>query len=809
MTKKRKYTIQRSAIAIILFITTVNFSYAQNKDCVKDCSCEITGTILDQSDKKPIAFASVSIKGNAKGTVSNENGFFRISGLCSDEVDLVISFIGYKSIEHHHDIYHEDPQILLAHEDLILESIVVEGTKIESGLTSITESKLDAQELENLNTETFGDVLRSFTGVATIKTGQNVVKPVIHGLHSNRILIINNGLRHENQNWGVEHAPEIDVSLANDITLIKGAASVKYGPDALGGVIIVKPKFPELNNPLRGNFKITGKSNGRSLGSSVSLLKGYDRWAWMVQASGTYQGDLKSPDYYLTNTGTREYSFALGTKYHKKDLDVNFYFSRFNQELGILRGSVTGNLNDLAFALTNEPPEGTQSFSYDINNPHQEAVHQLFKIDGHYNLHSSSIDFQYGFQINQRREFDIRRGTNNSLPAINLELFSHSVDLDWNHPKLGQWSGVIGFQWLYQDNRNIPGTNTIPFIPNFDNTRLGIYFVESRQLGEMTAEVGIRLDAQQTAVRGRDFNNNLFTNDFSYQNVTGTVGMSLPVGPNASFQSNLGTAWRPPNVSELYSFGKHQFILEYGLWRFFENQADVITENERSVPSEVGVKWVNTYSFQNENVALELTGYINVLKNYIYTKPAGVTTTVRGAFPYFIYNQTNALFIGLDASASLSHSKQWESEARVSLLNAKDVKNDQYFVGIPPYELNYNLHYKPQTFWKFRNVQLGLESQYTFKQTRAPRVITVQEINDAKTNDIDLFAADDSDFDFLPPSDGYFLINTHLNFSYNKFDVHFQVKNLLNTSYRDYTDRLRYFSDDVGRNFVLSLKYRL
>lgn len=35
--------------------------------------------------------------------------------------------------------------------------------------------------------------------------------PVIHGLHSNRILILNNEVRQEGQQWGADHAPEIDL----------------------------------------------------------------------------------------------------------------------------------------------------------------------------------------------------------------------------------------------------------------------------------------------------------------------------------------------------------------------------------------------------------------------------------------------------------------------------------------------------------------------------------------------------------------------------------------------------------------------
>jgi iron complex outermembrane receptor protein len=39
-------------------------------------------------------------------------------------------------------------------------------------------------------------------------------------------------------------------------------------------------------------------------------------------------------------------------------------------------------------------------------------------------------------------------------------------------------------------------------------------------------------------------------------------------------------------------------------------------------------------------------------------------------------------------------------------------------------------------------------------------------------------------------------------------NLSFKISNLLNTSYRNYLNRLRYFSDDLGRNFSLSMSYK-
>ena len=99
---------------------------------------------------------------------------------------------------------------------------------------------------------------------------------MIHGLHSNRILTINNGVRQEGQQWGNEHAPEIDAFIADKLTVIKGVDELKYGSDAIGGVILVQPK------PLRTHP-----------GWNAELNAGYFTNNRQYVLSGIYEQQLK------------------------------------------------------------------------------------------------------------------------------------------------------------------------------------------------------------------------------------------------------------------------------------------------------------------------------------------------------------------------------------------------------------------------------------------------------------------------------------------------------------------------------------
>ena len=757
---------------------------------------------------------TVRVSDEAKGTIADENGVFEIKNLCTKEFDLVISHVGYKATTHHHDTYHEHPTILLAADDHILKSVVVEGDYNPTNMNTIDVDQLSDKEFSAAQSESLGDLAGRVSGVATISTGQNIVKPIIHGLHSNRVLIINNGVRHEFQNWGVEHAPEIDPSLAASLEVVKGAATVRYGPDALGGVILIHPPRLELSSGFQATLGATGKSNGRSAEGNLSVQHGWRNLVLAGQGSFVRQGDLHTPDYQLTNTGKQEQSYAGAFRFHRGSFDLEGYYSRFYQNLGILRASVNGNLQDLANAIESPVPPDTQPFSYIINTPRQEVTHDLFKLKGAYILENQDVSFQYAYQVNHRREFDVRRGTNNEVPSINLKLASHSVDLDWNHPTVGPFQGAVGFQGLYQDNNNIPGTNTVPFVPNYNNTRLGVFAIERVEQGATTYEAGVRYDYQYSSVRGRAPDNAIYRNTLSYSQVTGSLGVKKEVTSSLAFRSNLGMAWRPPNISELYSFGKHQASIEYGLWRYQLDERNnvtvdgVLSEEDKEVKSEVGFKWINSWEWKSNRTQWEITAYANLINNYIYTRPAGITTTVRGAFPYFVYDQDDALLWGVDATWKQLLYQDWQLEAQGNYVWAKDITNNETFTAIPPARLDLSLSYdRRPDFLSKSSVGIGL--MYTFRYFQQPRVISVRELLNAEANDKALFAENDAVFDFTQAPEGYFLTNISWSAGARRWEWTLRISNLLNTRYRIYTDRLRYFADQTGRNVRLSVQYTL
>ena len=789
---------------LILIMLALPFGQVYAQD---SCSYFVEGRIYDISTQEPLAFANVQIKGTTKGTAADERGYFRINNICKTEFDLIFSFIGYKTVEHHHDVHHKLPEIFLAPDAITLESVVVEAEKLEDYVQSLATETLSGKDLSDLNTGNLADLTSNFSGVSSLSTGQNISKPIIHGLHSNRVVIVNNGVRHEFQNWGQEHAPEIDPSMAGSVSVIKGAGTVRYGPEALGGVILLDAPEMKLHQEFMGKAGIGYHSNGHAVEANAEARQGGERFSWMAQGGYTRQGDKRAPDYMLTNTGKQEWSVAGGLRYHLPNFDLRLMYTHFSQELGILRSSVTGSLEDLANAIESDRPLIEDPFSYSINNPRQLVGHHMVKVNSQLHGDDQLLDITYAFQMNHRQEYDVRRGVLNDRPSIDLELFTHSIDADWQHPSLGEFDGRVGVQWSYQDNNNLPGTNTVLFIPNYNNTRLGIYMIESIQRNKDLFELGLRYDYQFTSVRGREQDNTLFSNELTFQNFSATIGWKRKLNSVWSFRSNLGTAWRPPNVYELYVFGKHQASIEYGLFRHQRNEdgsidTDVILdESDKDVYSEVGYKWVNSFTYKSGDAEWEIDAYANYIHNFIYANPAGITLTVRGAFPFFIIEQTDALLTGIDAAFRFNHGSGMNSEAKASLLYARDLDRKDYFVEMPPLRLDYGLIYEPG-FGASQSLRMRLQVSYLFRQFMAPQVISPREFLD--NPDLEL---PDGNFDFTDTPDGVLLVNAGIFGSWKTIDYSLQAQNLLNQSYRLNTDSFRYFADQAGINLMLKLSF--
>lgn len=796
-----------------LLLTIAVLTIFSSRSSAWQCNGTFTGRVLDESNN-PVVGAALLLLPLQTGVVTDASGNFKFSGLCYSTYKIKVQYLGFETLEFEINVDGNPTKIIhLKESTQQLAEVVIEDELVHTehahNLTT-----LNAKDLAESAGKSLGESLRDIPGVNSIQTGPGIFKPVIHGVHSQRVLILNHGIRQEGQQWGAEHAPEIDPFIASDITIIKDASSIKYGTDAIGGVIVVNPSPLPEEPGIGGTFSTIVQSNGRS-GTASGMLEGgikdHSGWGWRVQGTAKRAGDFHTPSYVLTNTGIKELNFSAAAGYHNERVGFEVFYSHFNSEIGILKGTAIGSQNDLEDAMERDVPLYTSSFGYSIDEPRQQVRHNLLKLSGHIALKRGELRAQYGFQSNNRKEFDLRMGDLRNIPALNLKLLTHSVETEWETSLSETLSVCTGFTGMFQQNRKMDGTQRVPFIPNFNSVSAGWFGVTKLYLRQWTVDLGLRYDYRYYSVAGYDYKNSLFRSELDFNNISATAGATVRLKENETLNLNLSSSWRPPHVAELYSVGTHQSAAanEYG-FLLNDSTNEVLDIDDVSFETEQAVKFVGTYHRQWKKFSLEVGPYANYIFNYIYLRPWGVTQTVRGTYATLRYTQTDALFIGLDVSGIWQLHPMVKITPKVSLLRASDERNDDYLIFIPSNWYEIAVRHERNAAGSFKNLFIESKTKYVSRQHRAPRVLTVREINEAHQQGVDPFDSDRSSFDFMEAPDGYFLWNVSAGASIKnektQYDFRIGAENLLNTSYREYTNRFRYYADDLGRNFIVSIK---
>jgi iron complex outermembrane receptor protein len=747
----------------------------------QDCTFSIKGKIIHLENNEPIEGAYIWLIEAEQGAVTDQKGNFSINKLCKGIYTITVQYLGHKGITEtiHLEAGTFSKTYRMEEEALGLQSVEVHGHR-DAVTTTTAVSSLYGEELLESRGENLGESLKRISGVSTFSTGNSIAKPVIHGMHSNRIMIMNNGIRLEGQQWGAEHAPEIDPFLADEITVVKGAETVRYGPEAMGGVILVNPAPLPTKKFNKTSFNLIGGSNGRMGNVNVVHVGGSEKikgLGYRIQGSAKRSGNVRSPGYYQINTGVSELNLSSSIGYSAKKIGLEAYYSLFNTELGILNDSHTGNLSDLETIIENGRPFSDGEFDYAINNPKQQVTHHLAKLKSHYHLSENwKLNFQYGFQLNHRQEFDKRRGDLNEKASLDLELYTNTIDLYLNHTHRNEFSGTWGVNLIQQANSNVPGTGVTPLIPNYDMINVGFYVMEKYSKGPIEVEVGARFDFRnvQTA---RFISQELKTADLDYQNFSAFIGGLYHISPNLTFNSNLGSAWRPPNVNELFSEGLH-------------HGAAAVEIGDADLESEKSLKWINELQYDGKRTHLEFTAYLNPINDYIYLNPTGeVFVSLRGTFNVYEYLQANAFFYGFDFAGSYEFTDRISAYLKGAIVQAKNTDEDNYFPFIPANRIDWGISYDFAKNTNSPTNKLTLSNVLVAKQTREP------------------------DFDIAPAPPAYALFNLayqkQFNLGEDKLNVGLQIQNLFNTRYKDYMNRFRYFTYDMGTNILLKINYEL
>ncbi|WP_187270996.1 TonB-dependent receptor [Neolewinella aurantiaca] len=732
-----------------------------------DCTITLSGRLLSEHDDEPLGYATIYGQEAGRGIQADSTGSFVFTDLCEGKQTFTFTHVGCDGETLTLNL-RQDTQITvyLHHHDNYTETVTVSATA-NTGYS---------REFDERSPELLTDALERITGVSSLRAGTSASKPVFDGVFGNRLSIQNNGIAQSGQQWGNDHAPEIDPWVAAYVRVVEGVEALKYAGPTVAATVLIEPAPLRENEAAGGKIAYGFQSNGR--GHTLNArLNGGGRLAYRLSLSGKYSGDHRAPDYFLANTGRREANAALQLAYfHNSKWTTRAYYSVFNTTIGILRGAHVGNLTDLELAINREVPFFTRdSFTYQITSPRQVVSHHLAKIETEFRPNENHrFTFRYGGQLDIRKEFDVRRGELNDSPALSLQQTNHLLETVWHH-ELGPDRHLdANLQYEFTLNDNQPGTGVLPLIPDYNANRSSGYLAYHKEGEFFQYHAGLRFDHQfyEAITISRDLPRRIERFKHTFSTVGASFELRRKFNDQTSIQAGFTLRERAPQINELYSNGLHQGVS--GI-----EEGDPALEPELSLKVKAGVLYAG------DRLTLNGGLFVQPIRNYIFLEPQSeFRLTIRGAFPVFLYRGGNALLYGANLRTFYVPHPRWELDGRLAIVRGQNHTEDKPLIYMPADNLRLGVSHTPVENWT-----VSANALFVARQTRL-----------------------DEDQDFLAPPDGYSLldlsVSREITLPGNRtLNLRAAAQNVFNTRYRDYLDRQRYFTDATGRNLTLRITY--
>ncbi len=599
---------------------------------------------------------------------------------------------------------------------------------------------VDAEAIRRTQAPSLGATLQGVAGVHNLSTGVGIGKPVIRGLTSNRVLILDNGQRLETQQWGDEHGPNIEVAGADRIEVIRGPASVLYGSDALGGVINVIPaglpdaigRSPFMHARLSGGFA----TDNRQPDGTIAIEGASGGLGFRASGTGRTSGNIHTPNYELWNSGNRAVSGTSELGYHGS--------------FGTVSGRYT--YRDERIELTDEDPTATP---YQRIGEHRARLDLLFPL-GAYRLQANA-----GYERNRRREFEEAAATDVALGLLSTAFTS---DLHIHHPMVGPFIGIIGLSGQHTQFDKF-GEETL--IPNSRANNLGVYAFEQAELGPWRLSLGARYDYRHLDVSD-DADIGVTAQTRTWNSVTGNVGLLYHVAEPVALVLNLGRGFRTPSTFDLFSNGVHE-----GTIAFERGNANL--KNETSINTDLAVRVLSS------NAVAELGGFVNVIQDFIFTVPTTETDPASG-FQIFDVSQGDALLSGVETSIDVHPTAYLHLHGTADYVRGQNTTTHEPLPSIPPLRATYGVRLEGDLGTALHDAYLSVGGETNARQTR---------VNPSEA----AFFAEAFDGAGYQ-SAGYTLVNVGAGCALPtstawSMRVDLTLRNVLNTAYADYLSRLK------------------
>lgn len=797
----------RTIYTFILFLFTVTSIFAN----VPIDSRTLAGKVTDGIDGTPLIGVSIYLPELKKGAISDENGNYIIANLPAIKTTIQVNYVGHQTIVETVDLKNTSTlDFVMKESNAEINEVVITALTGNSLIkrTPSPISYISKKELMQQSSSNIIDAIAKQPGIAQITTGNGISKPVVRGLGYNRVVVVNDGIRQEGQQWGDEHGIEIDAQSVNSVEILKGPASLIYGSDALAGVInfLPEPILPE--GTIKVNLMSEYQTNNGLFNYSVNAAGNNSGFVWNWRYSDKMAHSYKNKyDGYVYNSGFRERAVSgllgINRSWGYSHLSLNYY----HLTPGIVEGErdeATGRFLKPAIVNGEETEvvvSDSDSKSYGKQMPYQQIYHYKAVLNNSIIVGEGNLKTIIGYQQNRRQEFE--EIAEPDTYGLYFQLHTVNYDIRYTLPDIAGYKFVAGINGMYQRSLN-KGTEFL--IPEYNLFDIGAFALVSKNIGALDISGGLRIDRRYNKAKALFLNEqeevvtpsspdaeekfHAFSRNFI--GVSASLGLTYQFSDEWNTKLNVSHGFRAPNMSELASNGAHE-----GTIRYEKGNSDLKAENSWQADWGLG--------YSSPLISGELSLFANRINNYIFSHKLLDTNgedLLTDGYKTYQFVSGDARIMGGEISVDIHPVEQLHfqnSFSYVSSVQLNQPDSTKYLPFTPAPKLVSDIRYDLIRHGKklLNNTYISFGVESNLKQSKVYSAFRTET-----------------------PTPAYTLFNASIGTDFvhkgkTIASLFFAVNNLTDKAYQNHLSRLKYADENpvtgrqgvynMGRNFSLKL----
>jgi iron complex outermembrane recepter protein len=656
-------------------------------------------------------------------------------------------------------------------------------------------SILNGRELSLKRENTLAETLNSIPGVSNSSFGPSVGRPMIRGMDSDRIKILQNGVNNlDASNLSFDHGVSIDPLIIEQIDVIRGPATLLYGGGAVGGVVnaidhrIPKEKFEGITG--RGEVRYGGANLEQSNAAVVDV--GTGNFVMHFDAYNRDSKNLRIPGNAISNRleSTQVWNPEGGTAIGDPPVHPGEYApyptnhgrKKLLNSQSETRGGAVG-----ASMIFDRGYAGVSYSKHQTNYGSVKEPGILLDMDTDRIDFASEIRDLGSFFEKAKFKAAYTDYRHHEMDAVKIHTTFKNRGIDGTfeltHVPLLGLKGVIGTQF---DSGKFDVIGDEAFIPNSKTNSQSVYLYEELPLNQHKVTFGLRHGKHNVESKGGGEEEEDGTFHFGeptkkkFNTNNAAIGGLYKLNEQWSLTGNLSHNERAPSYFELFANGVHTAT---GL--FEQGQSNLKKEKSNGIDGQI--RW------KSGQDSLTFGAYFNRFSNFNGLLSTNVEKPVEDhhygeeeSHTYYISRFTGikAEFKGVELEGKTMLTDYLQFNVRGDYVDARNKTSGGYVPRISPLKLGAGLKYE------FDRFGARLDVLHAFKQDRVATNYNYEGgkelITDAYTN-VSMMAT--------------YKLPTQLN-----LEAFTRANNLLDQEIREHTSFLKDIAPMGGRSIMLGLR---